>query len=424
MARLVMKFGGTSVATLAHMRRAAAHVARERKAGYAVALVVSAMGRETDRLEGLVQKLTRARTDAPARLERDAVLASGEQVSAGLMALALHERGLAARSWLGWQVPLRTSRNGRTRIEQIRTGALSKSLAAGEVAVLAGFQGVDGAGRISTLGRGGSDVSAVALAHALKAERCDIYTDVDGVYTTDPRLAPEARRLAALAHEEMLELASQGAKVLQPRAVGVAMAYNVTLRVCSSFLPPHAPEAARAGTLVCSEDAMMEKSLVSGIASSRADAKLTLRDVPDRPGVAASVFGALAKADINVDMIVQNIGLDDGLTDVTFTVDKSDCARAVRLVEEQKKRLGYRELAVSREVAKVSVVGIGMRAHAGVAQKMFAVLAREKINIQVISTSEIKVSVLIHAAEAKRAVQALHKAYRLDAAPRRKQTRR
>lgn len=416
--KLIMKFGGTSMATLAHIRRAAAHVQRERKAGYQVAVVVSAMGHETDRLASLAQKLMRSRADMPARLEQDAILASGEQASAGLLALALQALGLPARSWLGWQLPLRTGRNGRAKIEHLRVRALAASLKAGETAVVAGFQGVDADGRISTLGRGGSDISAAALAHALKAERCDIYTDVDGVYTTDPGLVRGARRLTALAHEEMLELASQGAQVLQTRAVGFAMAYNVPLRVCSSFLAPDAPRHSRAGTLVCSEEQIMEKSLVSGIASSRAEAKLTLRDVPDRPGVAAGVFGALAKADINVDMIVQNIGLDDGLTDMTFTVARADCARAVRLVEAQKKRLGYRELAVSRAVAKVSVVGIGMRAHAGVAQKMFAVLAREKINIQVISTSEIKVSVLIAAAEAKRAVQALHKAYRLDQKPR------
>jgi aspartate kinase len=342
--------------------------------------------------------------------EYDAVVATGEQVTSGLMALALQEMGLKARSWQGWQIPLRTdATHSKARIEGIDTHGLSAALAADEVAVVAGFQGVASDARVTTLGRGGSDTSAVALAAALKAARCDIYTDVDGVYTCDPRIVPKARKLGKITYEEMLEMASLGAKVLQTRSVELAMNHRVRVQVLSSFED-------KPGTLVVDEEEIVEKQVVSGIAYSRDEAKVTLTKVADRPGVAAAIFGPLADAAINVDMIVQNISDDRKATDLTFTVGKADLDRCVKLLGEQKASLGYAELKPDPNVVKVSVIGVGMRSHAGVALAMFRTLAEKGINIQVISTSEIKISVLIGAEYFELALRALHTAYGLDAA--------
>ncbi len=405
MAILVMKFGGTSVADLACIRNAAEKVKREVDAGWQVAVVVSAMSGETNRLVGLVRDVSKL-YDAR---EYDAVVASGEQVTSGLMALTLQEMGVPARSWQGWQIPLKTdSSHGAARIEDIDTTAMLAKFDEGLHAVCAGFQGVSADNRIATLGRGGSDTSAVALAAALKAERCDIYTDVDGVYTTDPRVEPDARKIERIAFEEMLELASQGAKVLQTRSVELAMRYKVPLQVRSSF--SDAP-----GTIVCDEEEIVESKVVTGVASSREEAKITLQDVSDRPGVAAAIFGPLAKAGVNVDMIVQNIS-DHGRTDMTFTVTLDDFDRAVATIETAKADIGFEGLVADRDVAKVSVVGIGMRSHTGVAQRMFAALAEEGVNIQVITTSEIKVSVLVQRRYMELAVRALHSAFELDSA--------
>ncbi len=405
MAILVMKFGGTSVADLACIRNAAEKVKREVDAGWQVAVVVSAMSGETNRLVGLVRDVSKL-YDAR---EYDAVVASGEQVTSGLMALTLQEMGVPARSWQGWQIPLKTdSSHGAARIEDIDTTAMIEKFGEGLHAVCAGFQGVSPENRIATLGRGGSDTSAVALAAALKAGRCDIYTDVDGVYTTDPRVEPDARKIERIAFEEMLELASQGAKVLQTRSVELAMRYKVPLQVRSSF--SDAP-----GTIVCDEEEIVENKVVTGVASSREEAKITLQDVSDRPGVAAAIFGPLAKAGVNVDMIVQNIS-DNGRTDMTFTVNLDDFDRAVATIETAKDDIGFEGLVADRDVAKVSVVGIGMRSHTGVAQRMFAALAEEGVNIQVITTSEIKVSVLVQRRYMELAVRALHAAFELDSA--------
>jgi aspartate kinase len=403
--RLVMKFGGTSVADLDRIRHAAARVKREVGRGRDVAVVVSAMAGRTNELVGLVRE-TSVLYDAR---EYDAVVASGEQVTSGLMALVLQEMGVAARSWQGWQIPVRTTgAHGAARVEEVGAENLSRKFGEGLHAVIAGFQGIGPDGRISTLGRGGSDTTAVAIAAALGAERCDIYTDVDGVYTTDPRIERRARKLSKIAYEEMLELASLGAKVLQTRSVELAMRYNVRLQVLSSFedLP---------GTLVCGEEEIMEQNVVSGVAFSRDEAKLTLVKVQDTPGVAAAVFGPLAGAGVNVDMIVQNIGAD-GMTDMTFSVSLDDMERARAALEGARGAIGYRDLIVDDEVAKVSVVGIGMRSHAGVAQRMFAALAEEGINIKVITTSEIKVSVLIDRWYMELAVRALHEAFGLEQA--------
>jgi aspartate kinase len=400
-----MKFGGTSVADLDRIRHAAARVKREVGRGRDVAVVVSAMAGRTNELVGLVRE-TSVLYDAR---EYDAVVASGEQVTSGLMALVLQEMGVAARSWQGWQIPVRTTgAHGAARIEEVGAENLSRKFGEGLHAVIAGFQGIGPDGRISTLGRGGSDTTAVAIAAALGAERCDIYTDVDGVYTTDPRIERRARKLSKIAYEEMLELASLGAKVLQTRSVELAMRYNVRLQVLSSFedLP---------GTLVCGEEEIMEQNVVSGVAFSRDEAKLTLVKVQDTPGVAAAVFGPLAGAGVNVDMIVQNIGAD-GMTDMTFSVSLDDMERARAALEGARGAIGYRDLIVDDEVAKVSVVGIGMRSHAGVAQRMFAALAEEGINIKVITTSEIKVSVLIDRWYMELAVRALHEAFGLEQA--------
>jgi aspartate kinase len=404
----VMKFGGTSVADLDRIRNAAARVKREVDAGNQVAVVVSAMAGETNKLVGWCQALS-ALHDAR---EYDAVVATGEQVTSGLLAIALQEIGIEARSWQGWQIPIQTDNaHGKARILEIDGSDLIKRMGMGHVAVVAGFQGIAPNRRITTLGRGGSDTSAVALAAALKADRCDIYTDVDGVYTTDPRIVPNAGRLDRIAYEEMLELASVGAKVLQTRSVELAMNEHVRLRVLSSF--QDLPVDAETGTLVVDEDEIVEKQMVAGIAYSRDDAKITVRQVPDRPGIAATIFGALAGQNVNVDMIVQNLAAD-GTTDMTFTVGKAELPRARLALQDVKPVIRYAELLEDPNVAKISVVGVGMRSHAGVANTMFRALADKAINIQVISTSEIKVSVLIAAEYTELAVRALHTAYGLD----------
>ena len=405
MPRLVMKFGGTSVADLDRIRNAAAKVKREVERGYDVAVVVSAMAGKTNELVGWVRQ-TSLLYDAR---EYDAVVASGENVTAGLMALTLQEMGVPARSWQGWQVPLRTnSSHGAARILGIETEGLIRKFGEGLHAVIAGFQGISPEGRITTLGRGGSDTSAVAFAAALEAERCDIYTDVDGVYTTDPRITRKARKLERIAYEEMLELASLGAKVLQTRSVELAMRYKVKLQVRSSF--SDAP-----GTIVCDEEEIMESRVVSGVAHSRDEAKMTVIGVPDRPGIAASLFGPLADGGINVDMIVQNISAD-GRTDMTFSCPVDEVPRARAAIEKARESgvLDYTGLDVDEDVAKVSIVGIGMRSQAGVAHRMFEALARDGVNIKVITTSEIKVSVLIDRKYLELAVQALHDAFELD----------
>ncbi|MBN8897102.1 MAG: aspartate kinase, partial [Rhodospirillales bacterium] len=384
MARIVMKFGGTSVADLDRIRNVARRVKREVEAGNQVAVVVSAMAGVTNQLVAWCTELSPLH-DAR---EYDAVVATGEQVTTGLLAIALQEIGVEARSWQGWQIPIHTdAAHGKARIQGIDGAELVRRMEAGQVAVVAGFQGIGSDNRITTLGRGGSDTSAVALAAGLKADRCDIYTDVDGVYTTDPRIVPQARKLARISYEEMLELASVGAKVLQTRSVELAMNEQVRVRVLSSFKDsgPNDDE----GTLVVDEDEIVEKEIVSGIAYSRDEAKITVRRVPDRPGIAASIFGALAENNVNVDMIVQNISAD-GTTDMTFTVGKSDLPRARAALDAVKPQIGYAELLEDPNVAKISVVGVGMRSHAGVANTMFRALADKAINIQVISTSEIK----------------------------------
>ncbi len=408
MTRIVMKFGGTSVADLERIRNVATRVAAAVARGDQVAVVVSAMSGVTNQLVTWCQQLAPLH-DAR---EYDSVVATGEQVTAGLLAIALQERGIDARSWLGWQVPVFTDdAHGKARIERIDAAPIVDAMTAGQVAVLAGFQGVAPDGRVTTLGRGGSDTSAVALAAALRADLCDIYTDVDGVYTTDPRIVPRAKRLDKIAYEEMLELASVGAKVLQTRSVELAMKERVRVRVLSSF----ADNPENAGTLVVDEDEIVEKEIVAGIAYSRDEAKITVRRVPDRPGIAAAVFGPLAEASVNVDMIVQSTGAD-GTTDMTFTVGGADLPRALALLEAGAAEIRYGELLTDPNVAKISVVGVGMRSHAGVASTMFRTLSEKSINIQVISTSEIKVSVLVAAEYTELAVRALHSAYGLDAA--------
>ncbi|HQT89364.1 MAG TPA: aspartate kinase [Acidiphilium sp.] len=405
MARLVMKFGGTSVADLERIRNVAARVASAVAAGNEVAVVVSAMAGTTNQLVGWCQELSPL-YDAR---EYDTVVATGEQVTAGLLAIALQTIGVDARSWTGWQIPVATDgQHGKARINSIEGEALIRRMQTGQVPIVAGFQGIGPDHRITTLGRGGSDTSAVALAAALKADRCDIYTDVDGVYTTDPRIVAKARKLTHITYEEMLELASVGAKVLQTRSVELAMKERVRVQVLSSFTD--AP-----GTLVVDEDEIMEQEIVAGIAYSRDEAKLTVRRVPDRPGIAAAVFFPLAEAGINVDMIVQNVS-EDGTTDMTFTLNKAELPRARAVLESLHGSIGYAELAADSDVAKISVVGVGMRSHAGVAGTMFKALAGRGINIQVISTSEIKVSVLIAAEYTELAVRALHTAYGLDVA--------
>jgi len=407
MAKIVMKFGGTSVADLDRIRHVAKLVKREVDRGHQVAVVVSAMAGETNKLVGWTRELSPLH-DAR---EYDVVVAAGEQITAGLTAVALSAFGVSARSWLGWQIPVRTSAmHGSARIESIDPTQLDIRLAEGQVAVVAGFQGIAPDNRISTLGRGGSDTSAVAVAAAIEADRCDIYTDVDGVYTTDPRIVPKARRLERVSFEEMLEMASLGAKVLQTRSVEIAMLHRVPVRVLSTF------DADQGGTLLCDEEDIVEKKPVTGIAYSRDEAKITLLKIPDQPGVAAAIFGPLADAGVNVDMIVQNVSEDGRKTDLTFTVARSELARAMSAIEKAASQIGYRELTSDSNVAKISIIGIGMRAHPGVAQTMFRTLSDKGINIQVISTSEIKVSVLIAEEYVELAVRALHSAYELDAA--------
>ncbi len=415
MARIVMKFGGTSMADLDRIRAVADRIKRQVEAGDEVAVVVSAMSGVTNQLVGYCQSLSPLH-DAR---EYDAVVATGEQVTSGLLAIALQTAGVDARSWSGWQVALRTDgAHGKARIEAIEGGTLLARMRSGQVPVVAGFQGIGPDNRVTTLGRGGSDTSAVALAAALKADRCDIYTDVDGVYTTDPRIVPRARRLPKIAYEEMLELASVGAKVLQTRSVELAMKERVRVQVLSSFVDGPAPfedatDSLLPGTMVVDEDEIVEKEIVAGIAYSRDDAKVTVRKVPDRPGVAAAVFGPLAEAHVNVDMIVQSTGAD-GSTDMTFTVGKADLPRTVAVLEAAHGDIQYGEMLTDPDVAKISVVGVGMRSHAGVASTMFRTLSARSINIQVISTSEIKVSVLIASDYTELAVRALHSAYGLD----------
>jgi len=404
MTRLVQKFGGTSLADIERIKAVARRVAREVECGHEVAVVVSAMAGVTDRLVGWTHEASQLH-DAR---EYDVVVSSGEQVTAGLLALALQNLGIDARSWLGWQIPIRTDEvHGKARIRSIEVSELCRLLALGQIAVIAGFQGVGPDRRITTLGRGGSDTSAVALAAAIRAERCDIFTDVDGVYTTDPRIVAKARKLNKITYEEMLEMASQGAKVLQTRSVEMAMNHRVRVQVLSSF-------ADRPGTLVVDEDEIVEQQVVSGIAYSRDEAKITVQKVPDRPGVAAAIFGPLAASAINVDMIVQNVS-EDGRADLTFTVARMDLDRAVSVLEDKREALGFAALIPDSNVVKISVIGVGMRSHAGVAQQMFQTLSEKGINIQVISTSEIKVSVLISAEYTELALRALHSAYGLDA---------
>ena len=407
MARIVQKFGGTSVADLDRIRNVAERVKREVDAGNQVATVVSAMAGTTNQLAAWCQEIGPL-VDAR---EQDAVIASGEQITAGLLAMMLQTMGVNARSWLGWQIPLRTDgTHSKARIETIETDDMIAHLGKGQVAIVAGFQGIGPNGRITTLGRGGSDTSAVALAAALDADRCDIYTDVEGVYTTDPRIVSGATKIDRITYEEMLEMASQGAKVLQTRSVAMAMQHHVRLQVLSSFVD-------QPGTLVVDEDEIVEQKIVSGIAYSPDEAKITLLGVPDRPGVAASIFGPLADAAVNVDMIVQNISHEDQSTDMTFTVGKADLDRAMSVLDGLKDELGHDGVQAETNVTKVSVVGVGMRSQPGVAKTMFETLADKGINIEVISTSEIKVSVLIGGDYTELAVRALHTAYGLDAEP-------
>jgi aspartate kinase len=418
MARLVMKFGGTSVADIDRIRNAARHVKREVDAGHEVAVVVSAMAGATDQLVEWCEASRMERYGFDAR-EADAVVASGEQVTAGLVAMALEDCGINARSWQGWQLPILTSGvHGSARIlelngDEIINGFRQRK----EVAVIAGFQGLHKAtGRITTLGRGGSDTSAVAVAAAIGAERCDIYTDVDGVYTTDPRVVPRAKRLDKIAFEEMLELASLGAKVMQVRSVELGMLHNVRIFVRSSFAAPQHidPHGTLPGTLICDEEEIVEQQVVTGIAFSRDEAQISIRQVEDKPGVAAAIFGPLAEANINVDMIVQNVSADGKTTDLTFTVPAADYQRSVDVITKAKPAIGYARVDGATDVAKISVIGIGMRSHAGVAAQAFRALAERAINIRAITTSEIKFSLLIDAAFTELAVRTLHSLYGLD----------
>jgi aspartate kinase len=416
LARIVMKFGGTSMAGTERIRRVARIVQRQQAAGHEVAVVVSAMAGETDRLVNFCREANPLYDPA----EYDVVVASGEQITSGLLAMHLQALGCKARSWLGWQVPIKTDdAHAKARIEDIDAQALLASMGSGEIAVIPGFQGVTPGGRVTTLGRGGSDTSAVAVAAAVKADRCDIYTDVDGVYTTDPRIVAKARKLKNVTYEEMLELASVGSKVLQTRSVSLAMKEGVRVQVLSSFIDDDAPAADTIpGTMIVSDEELegleMERQLITGIAADKNEAKVTLTRIADRPGAVAAIFGPLAAANINVDMIIQNIAKDKGETDVTFTVPISDLARTQVLLEERKDTIGYYRMLSNSKVAKISVVGVGMRSHAGVAATMFRSLADRGINIQAITTSEIKVSVLIDEDETELAVRVLHTAYEMD----------
>ncbi len=407
MALLVQKYGGTSVADPDRIRNVARLVKRAVDQGHQVAVVVSAMAGTTNQLVKWVDELDAGHFD-PA--EYDTVVAAGEQVTSGLLAIALSKLGVPARSFQGWQIPLLTEGgHAKARIGEIPADNLNKTLQQGHVAVISGFQGVSPEGRIATLGRGGSDTSAVAIAAAIGAERCDIYTDVDGVYTTDPRISDKARKIDRITYEEMLELASLGAKVLQTRSVALAMQYQVRVQVLSSFED-------KPGTLVVGEDEIMESNIVTGIAHSKDEAKVTLVGVKDQPGVAAAIFGPLSDANINVDMIVQSVSSDGATTSMTFTVGKADLIRAKSVLDGLKEKVGIERVDADGNVVKISVVGVGMRSHAGVAHTMFRTLAERGINIQAISTSEIKVSVLIAADYMELAIRSLHSAYGLDAA--------
>jgi aspartate kinase len=420
MTRLVMKFGGTSVGDVARIERVARIVAAEQKPGRGIAVVVSAMSGETDRLVALARAAGgEGAKNGPVGGpgfddEYDVVVSAGEQVTTGLLAIALRRLGLRARSWQNWQIPIRSdTAHSKARLDSIADDKLGPAIDSGEIAVIPGFQAVSHDGRATTLGRGGSDTSAVAVAAALGAERCDIYTDVDGVYTTDPRIVQKARRLEKISYEEMLEMASLGAKVLQTRSVELAMAKQVPVRVLSSFVEPGAPNP---GTIVCAEDQIVEKQIVSGVAYSRDEAKITLLGVEDHPGVAAEIFGRLADAGVNVDMIVQSQSRNEGHQNIVFTCPDRDAPGALEVIESARSKIGYQEVQVRRDVAKVSVIGIGMKSQVGVARTMFAALAQKGINIEVIATSEIKISVLIDASYTELAVRALHAAYGLDAA--------
>jgi aspartate kinase len=418
MATVVMKFGGTSVANIERIQNVARHVKREVDAGNKVAVVVSAMAGVTNQLVGWVKEASHLCD----MREYDAVVGTGEQVTAGLLAIVLQSMGMKARSWTGWQIPVRTNAaHGSARIADVPGTEIRKRIEAGEIAVVTGFQGIEPRdNRVTTLGRGGSDTSAVAIAIALDADVCDIYTDVDGVYTTDPRIVPKARRLSKISYEEMLEMASLGSKVLQTRSVELAMVYKVKTRVLSSFVAPEAmkpfslDDIENTGTIVCDEDEIVEQQVVSGIAYAKDEAKVTLLKVDDKPGVAARIFGPLSDASINVDMIVQNVTPDGKHTDMTFTVHTGELARALDVLKKAKIDIGHFDIKSSADVVKVSVIGVGMRSHAGVAARMFKTLSEKGINIHAISTSEIKISVLIDAAYAELAVRALHTAYGLD----------
>ncbi|MET0181856.1 MAG: aspartate kinase [Caulobacterales bacterium] len=420
MTRLVMKFGGTSVGDPERIKRVARIVAAERKPGRGLAVVVSAMSGETDRLVKLARDTAgelgvQAGSGQPGfDDEYDVVVSTGEQVTTGLLALALRSMGVPARSWQAWQVPMRSdATHARARFDSIEADKVGAAIDRGEVAIIPGFQAITAEDRITTPGRGGSDTSAVAVAAALSAERCDIYTDVDGVYTTDPRIVPKAQRLEKISYEEMLEMASLGAKVLQTRSVELAMAKRVPVRVLSSFLEPGEPNP---GTIVCDEEEIVEKQVVSGVAYSRDEAKISLLGVEDHPGVAAAIFGGLAEANVNVDMIVQSAAKSPGDQNIVFTCPDRDAPRAVDVIATARDKITYQDLQVRRDVTKVSVIGIGMKSQAGVARTMFSALAQKGINIEAIATSEIKISVLIDAQYTELAVRALHTAYGLDAA--------
>ena len=411
-----MKFGGTSVADLDRIRNVARHVKREVDAGNEVAVVVSAMAGKTNELVGWAREISPIH-DAR---EYDAVVASGEQVTSGLLAMALQSIGVDARSWQGWQIPLKTDNaHGAARIDEIESDLLIERISGGQVAVVAGFQGIGPDNRIATLGRGGSDTSAVAIAAAIKADRCDIYTDVDGVYTTDPRIEPRAKRMKRISFEEMLEMASLGAKVLQVRSVEMAMIHNVRTFVRSSFDDPETAQTEPGtndpiGTLICDEDEILEKEVVTGIAYTRDEAQISLRRVPDRPGVSASIFGPLAEAHINVDMIVQSVSEDGSKTDMTFTVPEGDAEKAIQVLEDHRESISFENIQSDTGLAKISVIGIGMRSHAGVASTAFTALADKSINIRAITTSEIKFSLLIDSDAVELAVRTLHSVYGLN----------
>ncbi|MDJ0613012.1 MAG: aspartate kinase [Rhizobiaceae bacterium] len=416
MARLVMKFGGTSVADIDRIRNVARHVKREVEAGNEVAVVVSAMSGKTNELVNWTKEISPIH-DAR---EYDAVVASGEQVTSGLLAMALQSMGVDARSWQGWQIPLKTDNaHGAARIEDIESALLIERISGGQVAVVAGFQGIGPDNRIATLGRGGSDTSAVAIAAAINADRCDIYTDVDGVYTTDPRIEPRAARMEKISFEEMLEMASLGAKVLQVRSVEMAMVHGVRTFVRSSFDDPESINSKAGsndpvGTLICDEDEIVEREVVTGIAYSKDEAQISLRRVPDRPGISAAIFGPLADAHINVDMIVQSVSEDGSKTDMTFTIPETDAQKAVEVLETQKEAIGFENIQSDTGLSKISVIGIGMRSHAGVASTAFSALAEKNINIRAITTSEIKFSLLIDADYTELAVRTLHAVYGLN----------